>query len=119
MAIVFDDPETQLFSLTVEDEVAFGPESLGLPADEIRRRVAEALALVGLDVEPERSPRALSGGQQQRLALATAFALQPRLLVLDGPASQLDPQGQDEFYRALARLRAGARADRRAGRARP
>jgi energy-coupling factor transporter ATP-binding protein EcfA2 len=105
VAIVFDDPETQLFGLTVEDEVAFGPESLGLPSDEIRRRVAESLTLVGLDVEPERSPRALSGGQQQRLALATAFALHPRLLVLDGPTAPLDPQGQEAFYRALERLR--------------
>ena len=104
-AIVFDDPETQLFSLTVEDEVAFGPESLGLPPDEIRRRVDEALRLVGLDVEPARSPRALSGGQQQRLALATAVAMQPRLLVLDGPTAHLDPQGQLEFHAALARLR--------------
>jgi energy-coupling factor transporter ATP-binding protein EcfA2 len=105
VATVFDDPETQLFGLTVEDEVAFGPESLGLPAEEIRRRVTEALALVGLDVDPERPPRSLSGGQQQRLALATAVALHPRLLVLDGPTAQLDPAGQGEFYLALQRLR--------------
>ena len=104
-AIVFDDPETQLFSLTVEDEVAFGPESLGWPPDEIRRHVDDALRLVGLDVEATRSPRALSGGQQQRLALATAVAMQPRLLVLDGPTAQLDPQGQIEFHAALAQLR--------------
>ena len=103
--IVFDDPETQLFNLTVEDEVAFGPESLGLPPAEIRRRVTEALALVGLEVELSRAPSALSGGQQQRLALATAIALQPELLVLDAPAAQLDPLGQAEFYQALARLR--------------
>lgn len=103
-AIVFDDPETQLFNLTIEDEVAFGPESLGLPADEIRARVDEALALVGLDVDPLRAPAELSGGQQQRLALATAIAMHPRLLVLDGPAAQLDPQGQLEFYQALRRL---------------
>jgi energy-coupling factor transporter ATP-binding protein EcfA2 len=105
VAIVFDDPETQLFNLTVEDEVAFGPECLGLPQPEIRRRVAEALALVGLDVDPDRSPQELSGGQQQRLALAAAVALQPRLLVLDGPTAHLDPLGQRDFYRALAQLR--------------
>jgi energy-coupling factor transporter ATP-binding protein EcfA2 len=105
VATVFDDPETQLFSLTVEDEVAFGPESLGLPPAEIGRRVAEALALVGLDVDPQRPPRSLSGGQQQRLALATAVALRPRLLILDGPTAQLDPAGQEAFYGALARLR--------------
>jgi energy-coupling factor transporter ATP-binding protein EcfA2 len=104
-AIVFDDPETQLFCLTVEDEVAFGPESLGLPPDEIRHRVAEALDLVGLDVGGDRSPRELSGGQQQRLALATAMALHPQVLVLDGPTAQLDPLGQIEFHQALARLR--------------
>jgi energy-coupling factor transporter ATP-binding protein EcfA2 len=105
VAIVFDDPETQLFSLSIEDEVAFGPESLGLPPEEIRRRVDEALRLVGLDVELSRSPRALSGGQQQRLALATAVAMQPSILVLDGPTAQLDPQGQLEFHQALARWR--------------
>ena len=104
-AIVFDDPESQLFNLTVEDEVAFGPESLGLPPDEIRRRVDAALALAALDVPPDRSPRALSGGQQQRLALAAAIALEPRLLILDGPTAQLDPQGQADFHAALARLR--------------
>ncbi len=105
VAIVFDDPETQLFNLTVEDEVAFGPESLGLPSAEIRSRVDEALALVGLDVDPRRAPSELSGGQQQRLALATAIAMHPRLLVLDAPTAQLDPLGQTEFYQALARLR--------------
>ena len=104
-AIVFDEPDSQLFNLTVEDEVAFGPESLALPPQEIRRRVDAALALVGLDVPPNRSPRALSGGQQQRLALAAAIALEPRLLVLDGPTAQLDPQGQFDFHAALARLR--------------
>ena len=67
--------------------------------------MAEALELVGLEVEPTRAPSALSGGQQQRLALATAIALEPRLLVLDAPTAQLDPLGQAEFYRALARLR--------------
>ncbi|MGH2351214.1 MAG: ABC transporter ATP-binding protein [Chloroflexota bacterium] len=105
VAIVFDDPETQLFNLTVEDEVAFGPESLGLPAEAIRGRVAEALALVGLDVAFDRAPQELSGGQQQRLALAAAMALRPRLLILDGPTAHLDPLGQREFYVALARLR--------------
>ena len=104
-AIVFDEPESQLFNLTVEDEVAFGPESLALPPDEIRRRVGGALALVGLDVPLDRSPRALSGGQQQRLALAAAIALEPRLLVLDGPTAQLDPQGQQDFHAALGALR--------------
>lgn len=105
VAIVFDDPDTQLFNLTVEDEVAFGPESLGLPEAEIRRRVAAALAFAGLDVDPGWPPQELSGGQQQRLALAAAIALEPRLLVLDGPTAHLDPLGQRDFYEALARLR--------------
>ncbi|HEX2184671.1 MAG TPA: ABC transporter ATP-binding protein, partial [Chloroflexota bacterium] len=105
VAIVFDDPQTQLFNLTVEDEVAFGPESLSLPAAAIRHRVETALATVGLQVDLDRPPRELSGGQQQRLALATAIAMHPRLLVLDGPTAHLDPLGQREFYQALTRLR--------------
>ena len=108
VAIVFDDPEAQLFSLTVEDEVAFGPESLGLPPAEIRARTREALELVGLpaaQVAPDRSPQELSGGQQQRLALATVLAMRPELLILDEPTAQLDPEGQADFYAALARLR--------------
>lgn len=96
VGLVFQDPENQIVATTVEEEVAFGPENLGLPRDELRRRVDDALAQVGLSDLREAEPHQLSGGQKQRLALAGALAMSPRYLVLDEPASMLDPAGRAE-----------------------
>ena len=91
-ALVLDDAEAQLSQLTVADEVAFGLENLGTPPAEMRRRVPEILERVGLPGFEERNPLSLSGGEQQRLAVACALVTRPRLLLLDDPASSLDPR---------------------------
>lgn len=102
---VFQDAESQLFQTTVEDEIAFGLENLGLPPSEIDHRIDWALDLVGLTGFRARAPRRLSGGQMQRVALAAALATRPALLVLDEPTAFLDPRGQAEVRAALAALR--------------
>ncbi|MGC8839456.1 MAG: energy-coupling factor ABC transporter ATP-binding protein, partial [Anaerolineae bacterium] len=105
VGLAFQDAGSQLFNATVETEVAFGPESLGLPPPEIARRVAWALGVVRLTGLEERSPFHLSGGQQKRLALATVLAMQPRVLVLDEPLAGLDPVGREEVLQVLHELR--------------
>ena len=92
VAVVLDDPESQMTQPTALDEVAFGPENLGVPVDEIRERVADALARVGLSGFEDRDPLTLSGGEQQRLAVAAAIAMRPRLLLMDEPTASLDPR---------------------------
>jgi energy-coupling factor transport system ATP-binding protein len=101
---LFQDFEAQLFSTRVDQEVAFGPENLGLPREELQRRVRESLALAGLDGFDSRDPATLSGGQKQLLALAAVLALSPRLLILDEPTSDLDPLRVEELLAALGRL---------------
>lgn len=103
VGLVFQNPFNQISGarFTVREEVAFGLENLGVPRAEMPDRIEAALARCGLTGLEERSPFALSGGQQQRLALATALAMQPRLLVLDEPTSQLDPAGTREVFAAL------------------
>jgi energy-coupling factor transporter ATP-binding protein EcfA2 len=91
VGLVFQDPENELFCTSVEKEIAFGPENLGLPRDEIRRRVEEAMAMVGVSHLRERSPYELSGGEQQKVAIAALLAMKPKILVLDEPTSNLDP----------------------------
>jgi energy-coupling factor transport system ATP-binding protein len=105
VAVVFQNPDDQIVATSVEDDVAFGPENLGLDRAEIRRRVDEALATVGLTGLERREPHLLSGGQKQRLAIAGALAMLPRYLVLDEPTSMLDPQGRAEVLGVLQRLR--------------
>jgi energy-coupling factor transporter ATP-binding protein EcfA2 len=104
--LLFQEPEAQLFSQTVKDEVAWGLENLGLPPAEIRRRVGDYLAMFGLDRLAGRSPQDLSGGEMKRLALASVLALQPDVLILDEPVGGLDPAGRRELLAFLARLRA-------------
>jgi len=101
VGIVLQDPESQLVTASVENEVAFALENLGVPPAEIRRRVDEALASVELDGLARKHPHELSGGQQQRLALATALAQRPRLIVLDEPTAQLDPRASADVFRLV------------------
>jgi len=105
VGVVFQNPDDQIVATAVEDDVAFGPENLGLPRSQIRDRVDEALATVGLTGLERREPHLLSGGQKQRLAIAGALAMLPRYLVLDEPTSMLDPQGRAEVLDVLDRLR--------------
>jgi energy-coupling factor transport system ATP-binding protein len=106
VAMVFQDFEAQLFSTNVRLEVAFGPGQLGVAPDEIARRVEATLALVGLDALAQRDPSTLSGGQKQRLAIASILAMRPAIMLLDEPATDLDPAGRRELYETLERLRA-------------
>jgi len=104
VGMVFQNPDNQLVAALVEEDVAFGPENLGLPSAEIRRRVNEALALAGLSGYGKRAPHTLSGGQKQRLAIAGALAMRPSCLVLDEPTAMLDPVGRREVLSILHRL---------------
>ena len=104
VGVVFQDSESQLFTMTVEDEVAFGPESLGLSVEEIERRIQWALDVVGLADMRTRSPGHLSGGQQRRLAIAAILAMMPAILVLDEPTGGLDPLGRHAVLDVVAEL---------------
>jgi cobalt/nickel transport system ATP-binding protein len=108
VGIVFQNSDDQIFNSTVFDDVAFGPLNLGLPADEVRRRVAEALAQVGLSGVEQRVPYHLSGGEKRRVALAGVLAMRPAILLLDEPSMYLDPRGRRELIGLLKGL-AGTR----------
>jgi cobalt/nickel transport system ATP-binding protein len=101
VGIVFQSSDDQLFNATVFDDVAFGPLNLGLVADEVRRRVAEALERVGLASAEERVPFHLSGGEKRRVALAGVLAMRPEVLLLDEPSMHLDPRGRREFIQLV------------------
>jgi energy-coupling factor transporter ATP-binding protein EcfA2 len=104
VGLVFQDPDDQLFSPTVYDDVAFGPVHMGLPADEVDRRVASALEAVGLPGFEKRLPHHLSIGQRKRAALATVLSMSPSVLVLDEPSAGLDPRGRRELINLLRTL---------------
>lgn len=104
VGFVMEDYESQLVALTVFDEVAFALENMALPAEVIRERVTAALVSVGLTGLEQRELSALSGGQKQRLAVASVIASHPNILVLDEPASALDPEGAEDLYALLAKL---------------
>ncbi len=104
VGMVLQNPDNQLVSTIVEEDVAFGPENLGLPPEEIRRRVDEALELVDMTAYKEHSPHKLSGGQKQRVAIAGVIAMHPACLVLDEPTAMLDPKGRREVLDTICRL---------------
>jgi energy-coupling factor transport system ATP-binding protein len=106
VGLLFQYPEHQLFEETVAEDVAFGPKNLGLPPDEVTKRVEEALRAVGLDPAAfgPRSPFSLSGGEMRRVATAGVLAMSPRVLVLDEPAAGLDPRGKAEMLGRFRRL---------------
>jgi len=104
VGIVFQDPDDQLFMPTVRDDVAFGPANLGYRGDELDRRVDDALAAVGMTEVADRPPHHLSFGQRRRVAAATVLSMDPSVLVLDEPSSNLDPQSRREFAEIVLRL---------------
>ena len=104
VGMVFQNPDNQLVASIVEEDVAFGPENLGLKPDEIRKRVDDALNAVGMYEFRNSTPHHLSGGQKQRVAIAGIIALQPECLVLDEPTAMLDPKGRAEIINTVLHL---------------
>lgn len=104
VGMVFQNPDNQIVASTVEEDVAFGPENAALPSGEIRRRVDDALAAVGLTEHRMRPPQMLSGGQRQLLAIAGALATRPACLIFDEPASMLDPAHRQQVMDTIRRL---------------
>ena len=105
VGLALQDPDTQLFTGSVEEEVAFGPENFGMPVAEIERNIASALTAMGLSSQSGKSPGALSGGQKQRLIIAAILSMNPDVIVLDEPFSMLDPRGRMELMTSLKKLR--------------
>lgn len=105
VSFVFQDPETQLFSSTVEDEVAFGPENMGLDCEEIETRISRALEMVGLEEYRQFSPNELSGGQKQLVALASVLAMESPILFLDEPMAWLDEKSSKKFMQVMLDLK--------------
>ena len=101
VGLVFQNPENQLFALSVEKDVAFGLENLGFSREEMRRRVDWAMNLTGIYDLKERSPHEMSGGQQQRVAIAAVLAMQPEIMVLDEPTSFLDPLSAEKIFKVI------------------
>ena len=104
VGMVFQNPDNQIVANVVEEDVAFAPENLGVPPEEIRRRVDDALKAVGMYEFREHAPHLLSGGQKQRIAIAGVIAMQPRCIVLDEPTAMLDPIGRADVLRTIKEL---------------
>ncbi len=104
VGMVFQNPDNQIIGTTVEEDVAFGPENLGIPPDEIRKRVVESLEVVGMEDFDKTPPHFLSGGQKQRVAIAGILAMKPECIVLDEATSMLDPMGRKEVMEVLKKL---------------
>ena len=104
IGMVFQNPDNQIVANVVEEDVAFAPENLGVPSDEIRQRVDNALKAVGMYEFREHAPHLLSGGQKQRIAIAGVIAMQPRCIVLDEPTAMLDPNGRADVLRTIKQL---------------
>ena len=104
VGMVFQNPDNQIVANVVEDDVACAPENLGVEPKEIRRRVDEALKLVGMYDKRQHAPHLLSGGQKQRVAIAGVIAMEPKIIVLDEPTAMLDPIGREEVISTITRL---------------
>ena len=104
VGMVFQNPDNQIVANVVEEDVAFGPENLGIASPEIRRRVDVALKQVGMYEYREHAPHLLSGGQKQRIAIAGVIAMEPKCIVLDEPTAMLDPKGRREVLETVTRL---------------
>lgn len=104
VGMVFQNPDNQIVATVVEEDVAFGPENLGLPPEEIRKRVDDALNAVGMYELREKEPHNLSGGQKQRVAIAGIIAMQPECIVLDESTAMLDPKGRQEVMKTIRSL---------------
>lgn len=104
VGMVFQNPDNQIVATIVEEDVAFGPENLGVEPEEIRRRVDESLKAVGMYEFRKREPHRLSGGQKQRVAIAGIIAMLPRCIVLDEPTAMLDPRGRQEVMSTMLKL---------------
>ena len=109
VGMVFQNPDNQLVSSIVEDDVAFGPENIGVPPEEIRQRVDEALKLVDMYEHRKKGPHLLSGGQKQRVAIAGVIAMDPECVVFDEPTAMLDPKGRREIMEIIDRLHSQGR----------
>ncbi|HOJ80754.1 MAG TPA: energy-coupling factor transporter ATPase [Clostridiales bacterium] len=105
--MVFQNPDNQIVGTVVEEDVAFGPENLGVPPKEIRTRVDEALEMIGMSEFKKHAPHQLSGGQKQRVAIAGILAMRPKCIVLDEATAMLDPVGRKEVMRILRKLNTG------------
>ena len=104
VGVVFQNPDNQIVATIVEEDVAFGPENLGIEPQEIRRRVDESLKIVGMYKYKNHEPHKLSGGQKQRVAIAGIIAMEPRCVILDEPTAMLDPEGRRDVMKAIKRL---------------
>ncbi len=104
VGMVFQNPDNQIVATIVEEDVAFGPENLGIEPSEIRKRVDDALAAVDMTEYKEHAPHLLSGGQKQRVAIAGVIAMKPECIVLDEPTAMLDPEGRKEVFDAIKML---------------
>ena len=105
VGMVFQNPDNQIVATVVEEDVAFAPENLGYPSDEIRRRVDEALKMVGMYEYRSHAPHLLSGGQKQRIAIAGVLAMEPECVVFDEPTAMLDPRGRESIVNVVRNLR--------------
>ena len=105
VGMVFQNPDNQIVANVVEEDVAFAPENLGIPSEEIRRRVDEALKLVDMYRFRKHAPHLLSGGQKQRIAIAGAIAMRPECIVMDEPTAMLDPKGRSEVMDTILKLK--------------
>ena len=104
VGMVFQNPDNQIVATVVEEDVAFGPENLGVPSEEIRKRVDEALQIVGMTEYARHAPHRLSGGQKQRVAIAGIIAMRPRCIIFDESTAMLDPLGRKEVMNTILRL---------------